>query len=476
MPIQTDIEGLPALEARIARDLDIVAYPKRDWVAPVLAPDGKVALDCAIVGAGQYGLALAFGLKREGVARIACFDRAAEGFEGPWMSFARMSMLRTPKDLTGPEFGIPSLGVRSWYEAKYGAKAWDEMFRIPRPTWMEYLRWYRHVTSAVVHNRHDCTRIEPLGDTLFKLTFATSDGDKVFYASTVVMAMGAEGSGGRTIPDFIRDTLPASLYAHTNDAIDFAKLKGKRIGILGAGASAFDNATAALEAGAASADLCFRRAQLPRQNPRRWMEYPGFLSHFASLPDAQRWAYMRRLYAIGQPPPKPTYDRAMAQPGFKLCPSTPWDKVDSPDGKTIVVTSGSRKIEYDFAIVATGLYVDIAKRPEYAALREHAALWKDRYAPPPDMADSRLGNFLYLGPNGEMSEKTPGAAPYLKRVFNITRASVMSLGPVSASNSGMKYIAPRIVAGVTRTLFLDQAEAAYRQFLNGDHDEIPNGV
>lgn len=466
---------LERLEAQIARDLEIVAYPKRDWVSPVAAPDGTTALDCAIVGGGQFGLALAFGLRREGVLRVACFDRAAPGFEGPWMSFARMSMLRTPKELTGPEFGIPSLAFRSWYEASHGAAAWEAMLRIPRPVWMEYLRWYRRVTRADLRNRHDCVRIEPVGEKMFRLDFDTPDGPRSVHATTVIQATGAEGSGGRHVPAFVRDNLPAELYAHTNDAIDFAKLAGKRVGVLGAGASAFDNAIAALEAGAASVDICFRRAELPRANPRRWMEYPGFLAHFQSLDDATRWAYLRRLYAIGQPPPKPTYDRARNFANLRLRPATPWDAVASPDGRTIAVTSGGARLDYDFAVLATGLYVDVASRPEYAAFADRIALWRDRYTPPAELAEPRLGAFLYLGPHGELTEKIPGTAPYLARLFNVTRASVLSLGPVAASNSGMKYVAPRLVAGVVRRLFLDRADEAYARFLNADHDELPGG-
>jgi cation diffusion facilitator CzcD-associated flavoprotein CzcO len=37
---------------------------------------------------------------------------------------------------------------------------------------------------------------------------------------------------------------------HSADDIDFVTLKGKRVGMLGMGASAFDNAGEALEAGA----------------------------------------------------------------------------------------------------------------------------------------------------------------------------------------------------------------------------------
>jgi len=57
--------ALGELRARIRRDLDILAYPIPDWVAPVAAPDGTVALDCAVIGAGQYGLTIAAGLRRD---------------------------------------------------------------------------------------------------------------------------------------------------------------------------------------------------------------------------------------------------------------------------------------------------------------------------------------------------------------------------------------------------------------------------
>ena len=51
-----------------------------------------------IVGAGQSGLVTAFGLMRERVRNILVIDRAPEGKEGPWVTFARMPTLRSPKD------------------------------------------------------------------------------------------------------------------------------------------------------------------------------------------------------------------------------------------------------------------------------------------------------------------------------------------------------------------------------------------
>jgi cation diffusion facilitator CzcD-associated flavoprotein CzcO len=83
----------------------------------------------------------------------------------------------------------------------------------------------------------------------------------------------------------------------------------KKIGVLGAGASAFDNAATALEHGAAEVALFARRQAIPAINPFRWMEFTGFLHHFADLDDAQRWEAMVKVYSFNQPPPRDTLDR-----------------------------------------------------------------------------------------------------------------------------------------------------------------------
>lgn len=71
------------------------------------------------------------------------------------------------------------------------------------------------------------------------------------------------------MPDVVAASLPKSLYAHTCADIDFAGLAGKRLAILGGGASAFDNAQYALEAGVGEVHVFVRRAELPRVNPIR---------------------------------------------------------------------------------------------------------------------------------------------------------------------------------------------------------------
>lgn len=463
-----------ALRARIRHDLACLSYPSKPWVRPDGA--GADVLNCAIVGGGQFGQSVAFGLQRERVDRVVVFDANPPGLAGPWMTFARMHMLRTPKDLTGPDLGIGSLTFRAFYEARYGAGAWERLFRISRPDWQAYLNWHREATGIDVRPAHAITRVTPRSDGLFELVVQHQGQTTTQLARTVVLATGAEGSGGRVVPPLFTEQLPRQLFAHTNDPIDFAALAGKRVGILGAGASSFDNAAAALEAGAQVAELCFRRPALPLSNPRRWMEFAGFLAHYPELPDLQRWRYMKRLLDISQPPPEPTFRRALELPGFCLRPATPWLAL-KPHAGGVEVQTPAGPLQYDFVIAGTGIVVDLALRPELADIAPHVALWGHRFAPPPAEADERLARFPYLDAHGGFTERTPGSAPWASRLFANFRGATLSLGPSSASNSNIRYTAPRIVSGVTRALFLGMADGLFDEFMAQAHHELaPDAV
>ncbi|NKC30511.1 FAD/NAD(P)-binding protein [Falsiroseomonas selenitidurans] len=465
-------DPLAALESDLARQIDLLAYPAAPWVAPLPAPDGAPALDCAIIGGGMYGLAVAAALRREQVRHTTIFDAAPAGREGPWVTFARMAMLRTPKDLTGPDGGLPAASFRAWWEATHGPAAWDALYRVPRTAWMAYLNWLRRVLDLPVQNGWRLVAMQPVADgTLLQLEFATPEGPVLRHARSVVMATGSGGSGGHAIPPEIAAALPEGRVLHANDAIDLAGLRGQRIGVLGAGATAFDVAIAALQAGAATATVCVRRPTLPRDNPRRWMENAGFLAHYVDLPDGLKWAYAMRLRRIGQPPPQPTFDAALALPGFRLATGMPAETVRWT-GQEILVEGQGRRQVFDRLVIATGFLSDLALCPEYAALAPRVALWRDRYVPPAEAADARLGRQPYLDRFGGFQESQPGTAPWVGRVFSITGAASLSLGPVAASVSGMKYALPRLVEGVKRRLFLDQQEADWAHFVAGEHAEL----
>jgi hypothetical protein len=91
--------------------------------------------------------------------------------------------------------------------------------------------------------------LEPAGP--FVRAMLNEDGvRRRILAQRVVLATGRAGAGGVFCLDLVDRGLVPDLAAHTNDDIDFAALRGKSIAILGAGASAWDNAATALERGA----------------------------------------------------------------------------------------------------------------------------------------------------------------------------------------------------------------------------------
>lgn len=111
-------DALAALTARARDDLSRIAHPRMPWMEPRTDPDGKPALDVLIVGGGQSGVAIASALKRAQVDNMLVVDRAPRGQEGPWLTYARMHWLRSPKNYTGPDLDLPSLGYQAWHEAK----------------------------------------------------------------------------------------------------------------------------------------------------------------------------------------------------------------------------------------------------------------------------------------------------------------------------------------------------------------------
>ena len=224
-------EAVAALTERVRDDLARVAHPSMGWLEPRIGPDGREALDVLIVGGGQSGVAIAFGLMRAQVCNVLVVDRAGRGFEGPWLTYARMHTLRSPKDYTGPDLDLPNLGYQAWHEARYGAASWKALDLIGREDWAAYLGWVRDTTGVPVQSETEVVDIDTAGGGLLAVTF--SDG-LVRFARKVVLATGQDGAGLWWMPDFVA-ALPARFRAHAADPIDFSRLCGKRVGVLVSG-------------------------------------------------------------------------------------------------------------------------------------------------------------------------------------------------------------------------------------------------
>jgi OHCU decarboxylase len=465
--------ALAALGAQVRRDLEAIEYDGPDWLKPRAGPAGETVQDVAIVGAGQSGLAAAFALKRERVRKLVLLDENPAGREGPWITYARMITLRTPKHLSTIDLGVPSLTFRAWWQAQHGDAGWARLGKIPRQTWMAYLRWFREVLDLPVINEVRVTRVEPQGDGLHRLTLegpgAPEDG--YLLARTVVFATGIQGGGEWHVPQEVRAALPKLRYAHTAEAIDYQVFAGRRIAILGGGASAFDNAQHALSHGVAEAQVFLRRCEMPRINPIRHMEVSGLIRHYAGLDDAQKYRAMRHFLLNAQPPTNDTFERAAAYSGFRLRLGEPWLGLrDTPEGVIVRTPAGEER--FDFLVLSTGLVNDAALRPELSAVRDDIALWSDRFQPASEEANPVLDAHPYLGPGFEFTGKTQEGQARLRGLYAFNYSALASLGLSAAALSGVRYAAPKLAAAIATQLFQEDQASLIDAYLAYDEPEF----
>lgn len=460
--------GLASLEARVKHDLLLLADPATSWVRARTHASGAHVHDVLIVGGGQSGLGAAFALRREGVSNVLVLDENAEGAEGPWVTYARMITLRTPKHLTGVETGIPSLTFRAWHEAQHGAAAWDAIDKVPRGEWMAYLRWLRRVLDLPVRNNARVSSIARESDGLFSVS--VEGAAEKLMARKVVLATGIQGGGEWHTPRLVQDALPRGMYAHTSEHIDFERLTGKRIGILGSGASAFDNAQHALSAGVVEVHVFARRTALPRINPIRHMERAGLTKRYALLSDQEKYAALDHFLTLNQPPTNDTFRRAAGHPGFRLHLGAPWRNV-SLEGDQARVTTPQGDHLLDFLVLSTGTVTDLALRPELDAFAGDIALWGDKVVPS-GRRNPLIDAHPWLGPGFQLTGKNAEARERLHGLFLFNYAALASLGLSAAALSGLRYALPRLVDGVASQLFLDDRAAILADYLAYDEEEF----
>ncbi len=443
--------GLDALEQRLRQDLEWLELPAKEWVPPRIA-DGRRVVDVVIIGAGMAGLAASAMLKRLGIGNHVVIDRAPAGREGPWVTFARMRTLRSPKQLTGPAVGLPALTFRAYYEALHGQAAWAALDKAPRETWMDYLIWYRRVLDLPVRNATTVDAILPRDDGMFDVAYRADGERDTMIARHVVLATGRAGLGGPFVPP-IADGIERRFWAHTAEPIDFATLRGKRVAVVGAGASAMDNPAAALEAGAARLDLFVRRAQLPRVNKLTGIGSQGVVHGFVGLPDEWKWRFLDTVMREQTPPPRSSVLRVSAFPEAHLHLASPIIALARQD-EHLVVTTPKGRYQADFLIFGTGFKVDLARRPELATMAAHIRLWRDRPTMPAAMANEELETSPDLGPAFEFLERVPGACPALARLHCFNFAATLSHGKLTGDIPGISEGAERLARGIVTALFV----------------------
>lgn len=417
-------QRLQQLAQDIAADLELLSYPSRTWDYSRHTD----SLEVAIIGAGYVGKSAAFGLRRHGINRVRIFDRCSPGQSGPWRTYARNATLRTPKDVTGGlDWGIPNLNFRRWCGACYGDDYWQSIRYIPRLLWADYLDWYGHVLNLPMQYHTDVVDIHwQANENCFCLKTLEDGVSKLQKARFIIFATGMDCAGGRNIPAIVHNNLPQHCYHHTMDAIDFSTLTDQRVGIIGGGASAFDNAILALQAGATSVDMMIRRSTLPNLNRIRWSEWNGYHRHFIDLPDAMKWAYSLAELRTGQLPPPHTYHQAITHPRLTLYTDAPVQHL-AHTGEDIVGQYGELTLHHDVLICGTGFVTNLDAQPELTTLAPHIARWcvggaspeKNRYTPPPGDEHPEMARYPYLGKSLEFLPQQPDH-DYLRRCYYLS--------------------------------------------------------
>lgn len=462
--------GLAALEARLREDLAWLELPAHAWV-PARHVDAQRVLDVAIIGGGMAGLAASAELRLLGIDNQQVFDQAPEGREGPWITYARMQTLRSPKQLTGPALRLPALTFRAWYEAQFGREQWDALYKIPRAQWMDYLRWYRRVLELPVRNHARIVSVRPRDDGLIELEVAgLHAGHERVLARHVVLATGREGLGGPFVPDMARD-LPKHRYAHSSDDIDFASLRGRRVGVVGASASAFDNAASALEAGAASVDLFIRRTELPRINKLTGIGSPGLVHGFVHLPDEWKWRFLHYSAQSQTPPPRDSVLRVSRYEQARFHLASPLRGV-SVNGDALQVETPKGRYEVDFLIFATGFHSELDTREEFAAIAPHVRRWRDRYAHPDELPNEELASSPDLDRNFAFQPREPHACTALARIHCFNHAASLTHGKLAGDIPAISDGAQRLARAIAAMLFDADRERHYAALLAFDTAEL----
>ncbi len=193
------------------------------------------------------------------------------------------------------------------------------------------------------------------------------DGSRI-DALAVVVAVGFKYF--KHLPLDLVSLLPAGRYAHTCDLVDFAPLRGKRCLILGGRQSAFEWAALLHEAGASAvhvvhrhASPAFAEADWSWVNPlvENMVENPGW---FRALPQAEKDAVSRRLWAEGRLKVEPWLEQRVLVDGVKVWPETEIARTEvTAQGEILVTFANGATVVVDNIVLATGYKVAIDQVP-----------------------------------------------------------------------------------------------------------------
>jgi hypothetical protein len=327
--------------------------------------------DVAIVGAGPYGLSIAAHLAAQDIA-FRIFGPAMDTWRNtmPAGMFLKSEGFASSLSDPGKTFTL------AHYSTANGIPYADTGLPVPLKVFTDYGLAFQQ-RFAPCHDTRSVSRIERDEDG-FWLTL--EDGESV-YATRVVVAVGITHYAH--MPRELVG-LPETFASHASQHSDLAKFKGKKITVIGAGASALDTAAILVENGA-SVELIARNREIRFHNPPTgrprsfWQSLkspmsglgPGWRSRlctdapllFRALPEAMRLKIVDKH--LGAAPGWWTRKTTEGNVKFNLGATL---RGALPKGEKVLVefesASGTpQAIECDHIITATGYVVDLRRLP-----------------------------------------------------------------------------------------------------------------
>jgi thioredoxin reductase len=322
----------------------------------------------AVIGAGPYGLSCSAYLRGRGVEHIVFGSPMAA-----WRENMPAGMSLKSDGFASSLYDPDGRRTLRQYCADNGLPYADLGLPVPLETFIAYGLYFQTQVVPYLDRRE----VVHMSASHGRFTLRLNDGEDI-RAQRVVLATGINYY--RHIPKELRH-LPIEALTHSNDHRDVSRLRGRKIAIIGRGASAVDLAMLAHEAGV-EVELVSRTPRIdfhqpPRENRPIWirMRYPttgvgpgwwnffywrapGLFSH---LPSPMRHRHVHT--ALGPAPGWFVRDRVERKfpihLGWQIVGATPKDSqvvlhlVDA-GGKT-------KETKVDHVIAATGFQTDIAR-------------------------------------------------------------------------------------------------------------------
>lgn len=382
-------------------------------------------ISVAIIGTGPYGLSLAAHLEALGVG-YRIFGKPMD----LWRNHVpKGMMLKSDGFASNLSAPVPGATLKDYCSTRHIPYA-DKGFPIPVGDFVDYADWFR--SRFVGH--HDERMVAHLAKTEDGYSITLEDG-AVFAAEQVVLAVGI--SWFPVMPREF-DGLSRDLVSHSYDHRTVDQFAGKKVVVLGGGASAV-NLAYELDLVGAQATLLARKDHIEFHERRRGRRGSLFYRlKMASSPIGPGWKTWicanlpRAFYSL----PEHLRMRALRS---HLKPAAGWfmrDRVETKvpfvlgrsiarvqtqdDGLALHLSDGAR-LDADHVICATGYDVTVKRLP-------------------------------FLSPSLANAVTGPSGNSFVKRDFQTRAAGLYAIGPMAMDNfgpllrfmAGCEYVSPRL--------------------------------